>query len=297
MKILNFGSLNIDYVYNVDHIVTPGETISSTIMKVFPGGKGLNQTLALARAGVDVYHAGMVGEDGKMLIELLEKDNVNCKYIRTIPQRTGSAFIQVDQNAQNSIVLYGGANKKNSREFVDEVLANFCEGDIILLQNEINLVDYIIQKAYEKKMVIAFNPSPLDNEILKYDLDKISFFIMNEVEGEQITGEKDVDEILAKMKINYPQAKVIMTQGRSGVVYQDKMQIFRHGAYQVEAVDTTAAGDTFTGYFIASLTKNEEVPKALFISSKASGLAVTKKGAANSIPYLKEVLSADMKLQ
>ncbi len=294
MKILNFGSLNIDYVYNVDHIVMPGETIGSYTMNVYPGGKGLNQTLAIARAGADVYHAGMVGQDGRMLTDLLQNDHVHCDFIRTVSHRTGSAFIQVDKNGQNSIVLNGGANNQNTLTFIESVLNCFDEGDWVLLQNEINLVDEIIQRAYDKKMRIAFNPSPINDALLDYALDKISLFIMNEHEGEQITGEKETDTILAAMHERYPKSRVVLTLGKSGAVYRDNDNIYKHEAFSVEAVDTTAAGDTFTGYFLAAMTRNEDVPSALHIASKAAALAVTKKGAASSIPYLKEVIDVNL---
>lgn len=294
MKILNYGSLNIDYVYNVDHIVTPGETIDSLSVGVFPGGKGLNQSIAIARANASAFHAGMIGEDGSMLIKLLEEDMVNCRYLKTVTQKTGSAFIQVDKAGQNSIVLSGGANKANSKEFVDQALSDFTEGDVLLLQNEINLIEYIIEKASRKKMFIVLNPSPINESLMEYGLDKIALFIMNETEGRQITGEKDTDSILAAMRARYPRAKVVLTLGESGAIYQDAERIIRQDAYKVKAVDTTAAGDTFTGYFIAEMTRGSGFADCLKISSKAAAIAVTKKGAASSIPYLKDVLAADL---
>lgn len=172
MKVLNFGSLNIDLVFSVDHILVPGETTSSFTLNMYPGGKGLNQSIALSRAGAVVYHAGMIGEDGKMLLDLLEKDGVNCNYVCITNEKTGTAFIQVEHSGQNSIVLYGGANRKITKEYVDRVLNNFGKGDIILLQNEINCLDYIIEKSFEKKMTIVFNPSPIDNDLFQYDLKK-----------------------------------------------------------------------------------------------------------------------------
>lgn len=294
MKIINYGSLNIDYVYNVNHIVTPGETIDSLALGVYPGGKGLNQSLAMARAGASVYHAGLTGEDGSMLVKMLKKDGVECRYVRAISQNTGSAFIQVDATGQNSIVLNGGANRSNSKEWVNKVLSGFSEGDVLLLQNEINCIDYIIDTAYTKKMFIILNPSPMNKTIKKCDLHKVAMLIMNEKEGQQITGERDIDSILAAIKINYPDAKVALTLGESGAVYQDSVQTIRHGAYKVAAVDTTAAGDTFTGYFIAVMMEKRNIIDCLEISSKAAALAVMKKGAASSIPYLNEVLAVDL---
>ena len=165
MKVLNFGSLNYDYVYDVDHIVQPGETLDSLNMGTFFGGKGLNQSVAMARAGVHVYHAGMVGEDGDAFYELCRENGVDTTYLRKIDGRNGHAIIQVNREAQNCIIIYGGSNRRITKEFVDEVLADFGEGDIIMLQNEINCLDYIIDRAYEKKMTVILNPSPYDSAL------------------------------------------------------------------------------------------------------------------------------------
>jgi ribokinase len=296
LNVLNFGSLNIDYVYSLDHIVTPGETIHSTEFEMFSGGKGLNQSIALSRAGVSVYHAGMVGQDGNLLIDLCRENGINTKYIKTKPVQTGHAIIQIDKQGQNSIILFGGANRQNTKEFVDTVLSDFNEGDMILLQNEINLIDYIIDRAYEKRMIIAMNPSPLDENLLSCDLNKVSIFILNEVEGYQITHQNNSDDILFQLKKDFPEARIVLTLGDKGSVYQYKDKRCTHGVYAVNAVDTTAAGDTFTGYFLASIAGNESIEVALSLASKAAGIAVSKKGTANSIPYMDEVKNTNLSI-
>ena len=165
MKILNFGSCNIDFVYKLDHIVTIGETETSNSMQVFPGGKGLNQSVALAKAGMEVYHAGCIGTDGEMLTDVLESNGVDISNIKKVDEKTGHPIIQVSSKGDNSIFLYSGSNAKITEEFVDEVLDKFQKGDMLLLQNEINKIDYIIEKAYKKGMCIIFNPSPYNDEI------------------------------------------------------------------------------------------------------------------------------------
>ena len=190
MKVLNFGSLNLDYVYQVESILIPGETQASKSRQIFCGGKGLNQSIALAKAGIPVYHAGLIGEGGEPLLEVCKENGVNTEFIRQIPGPCGHTVIQVDENGQNCILLFGGSNRSMTKEFVDTVLDSFEEGDIILLQNEINELDYIIDRAYEKHMMIILNPSPFDNALENCDLSKISLFLMNEIEGFQITGEK-----------------------------------------------------------------------------------------------------------
>ena len=289
MKVLNFGSLNLDYVYQVESILIPGETQASKSRQIFCGGKGLNQSIALAKAGIPVYHAGLIGEGGKPLLEVCKENGVNTEFIRQIPGPCGHTVIQVDRNGQNCILLFGGSNRSMTKEFVDSVLDSFDEGDIILLQNEINELDYIIDRAYEKKMMIILNPSPFDSALEKCDLSKISLFLMNEIEGFQITGEKEPDSILAKVKELYPKAKVVLTLGGDGSVYQDETGIYRQGIFKVKAVDTTAAGDTFTGYFISSIIDGMPVPDGLKLAARASAIAVSRPGATASIPVRSEV--------
>lgn len=290
MKVLNFGSLNLDYVYSVDHMVKPGETLASFGMNTFCGGKGLNQSIALARAGVPVFHAGMVGGEGKLLLKACKESGIKTDYIRTIPGQSGHTIIQVDKEGQNCILLYGGANRSITREYVDEVLGNFEKRDILLLQNEVNLLDYIIDQAYERGMMIILNPSPYDSALDGCDFSKISMFLLNEVEGEQITGENDAENMLEKLKAMYPKARVVLTLGGEGSVYQYKEERYRQGIYKVKAVDTTAAGDTFTGYFISSVIDGVPVPEGLALAAKAAAIAVSRQGAAASIPSREEVI-------
>lgn len=293
MKVLNFGSLNLDYVYSVDHMVTPGETLASYGMNVFCGGKGLNQSIALAKAGVEVYHAGLIGEEGETLLKTCQEGGVDSRYIRKTTEKSGHTIIQVDKDGQNCILLYGGANQSITREYVDEVLSHFEKGDILLLQNEINLLDYIINQAYEKGMMIILNPSPYNEKLDSCDFKKISMLLLNEVEGAQVTGEKDEKKILVRLKELYPDMQVVLTLGKDGSVYQYKDQVYRQGIFSVQAVDTTAAGDTFTGYFISSILEGMPVDEGLKLAAKASAIAVSREGATASIPVKAEVESVD----
>lgn len=291
MKVLNFGSLNLDYVYQVESILIPGETQASKDRKTFCGGKGLNQSIALAKAGIPVYHAGMIGEEGDILLETCRDNGVNTEFIRKIQGPSGHTVIQVDKDGQNCILLFGGANRSITREFVDQVLENFEKEDLILLQNEISELDYVIDRAYEKGMTIILNPSPYDKGLEKCDLSKVSLFLVNEIEGYQITGEKEPDKILSRIKEIYPDARVVLTLGGDGSVFQDRTGIYRQGIYKVKAVDTTAAGDTFTGYFISSLIDRLPVEEGLKLAAKASAIAVSRPGATASIPMKEEVLN------
>ena len=289
MKVLNFGSLNYDYVYQVEHIVKPGETINSYGMQKNPGGKGLNQSIALSRSGTEVWHAGLVGEDGDELLEISVQEGIHTDYIEKIAGRTGHTIIQVDREAQNSIVLFGGSNQKNNRRYIDQVLGHFEEGDFLLLQNEINELYYIIQRAAEKKMKIILNPSPVNEQINACNLQLVDLFFVNEIEAMCLTGEKEPEKILEEAKKIYPNADIVLTLGEKGSVFQCGDNRVWQEIFSVKAVDTTAAGDTYTGYFISGLLKKKSIEQIMRESACAAGLAVSKKGALDSIPYMAEV--------
>lgn len=289
MKVLNFGSLNVDNVYSVDHIVQGGETISSTRLEVFSGGKGLNQSIALAKAGAPVYHAGLIGEEGDFLLDTCRENGVDTTYIRKLNAKGGHTVIQVDANGQNCIILFGGTNQMVTKEFVDEVLENFEAGDYLVLQNEINQLDYIIDKAYERGMKIVLNPSPFDEKLKTCDLTKIHLFMINEIEGEQITGYSAADEILEALAEKFPHAQFVLTLGSDGAVYYDGKEKVFQDIFKVKAVDTTAAGDTFSGFFLAKQMEGAGVAEALRTAAKASSIAVSRPGAAPSIPTMEEV--------
>lgn len=294
MKVLNFGSLNYDYVYKVDHMILAGETMDSYSLETHFGGKGLNQSVALAKAGVPVKHAGMVGEDGQAFLDFCAENGVDAEYIRKVPGKSGHTIIQLDKNAQNSILLYGGSNRAITKEYVDEVLGHFEKGDILLLQNEVNLMPYIIDTAYGRGMQIVLNPSPYNEALDGCDMGKIAVFLVNEIEGKQITGETEPERILDVMMSRFPDARIVLTLGGDGVVYRDKEQTCRQGIFKVQAVDTTAAGDTFTGYFIAGMLEELPIPDILRRCAKASAMAVSKMGAAESIPTVEEVAAAKL---
>lgn len=292
MKVLNIGSMNLDHVYTVDHIVEPGETQSSTQLQLFLGGKGMNQSVALAKAGVEVYQGGMIGEDGGVFLDACREYGIHADYIRTVDARTGHAIIQIDKNAQNCILLYGGANQALIEAYVDEVISQFDKGDILLLQNEVNLMPYIVDRGYAQGMKIVLNPSPFDDKLKAVDMTKISLFLLNEIEGYQLTGCREPDAIIDSIRERFPHAAVVLTLGSDGAVYADQSCKHFQPIFPVKAVDTTAAGDTFTGYFIAGLAQGMEIPDILRMSAKASSIAVSRAGAVPSIPYRDEVIAS-----
>lgn len=294
VKVLNIGSLNIDYVYNVPHIIIPGETLSSSKLSVFAGGKGLNQSVALSRANAKTFHAGAIGKtDSKVLVQLLKSTTINTDYLYHNDCPSGHTIIQVDTNGQNSIILFGGANHTLTYEQIDRTLDNFQKGDYLIVQNETNLVDYIISKGYQKGLEVCFNVSPYNENIKNIDLNQCAYLIVNEIEGAalaQCDVQQDGQIIAEKLSSMYKNTNIVLTQGTRGSIFKGvgRACIYQE-CYKVKAIDTTAAGDTFLGYFIASISEGIEPKVALKRASAASAIAVTKEGAAPSIPMSDEV--------
>lgn len=291
MKYLVFGSLNIDYVYSVKRVAKEKETIKALKEEIFCGGKGFNQACALAKASSDpIYFAGACGKDGDMLIENMRKLHIKDDYILKTEINTGKALIQVDEKGENSIVIYPGANHEIHEDYIDEVLNHFEEDDVLLLQNEISNINYIIEKASQRKMIICLNPSPFDESIESYE--KIDYLFINEVEGEGLTSLKNPNEIIHTLHKRFPNKNIILTLGENGSMFMDQEgNFYQYGIYQRDVVDTTAAGDTFTGYFIEHYLKEKDGLKALKVAAIASGISVSIKGASNSIPFKEEVMS------
>lgn len=291
MKMVVFGSLNIDKTYSMEEFVCPGQTVSALKMEEFCGGKGFNQAIALRRAGNEVYFAGAVGQDGGMLLEKLKENGIDSAHVKVTSGATGHAIIQVDQQGQNCIIILAGANGEITEDDVDQTLAHFDAGDLIVLQNEIFCVPYILRRAHEKGMIVAFNPSPYNAKIAACDLSCVDYLLVNETEGAGMSGETQTEEILKALQEKYPALNIVLTLGGDGAVYQPKggaERCFRR-ANKVKAVDTTAAGDTFTGFFLSEILRHGKADKALETATAAAGIAVTRKGAEPSIPLLSEV--------
>ena len=292
MKILNFGSINLDYVYRVDHFVRKGETLSADNRSTFPGGKGLNQSVALARAGATVWHAGCIGADGTELRELLVGEGVNVEHLRVLQEvPTGHAVIQNDVSGDNAILILGGANREITEDHVRAAMRDFSEGDCLLLQNEINALPFIAAAAKERHMQIALNPSPVDRNLTDDLLEKVDWFLLNEGEAAALSGVDPADPrmLLSAMQEKYPAAAIVLTLGEEGAIAAIGGAVYRQSVFPVEPVDTTAAGDTFTGYFLSAVWSGQSPQKALEQAARAASIAVTRPGAAPSIPHLREL--------
>ena len=290
-KLINLGSLCVDNVYSVDTIATVGETVASRNHAVFPGGKGLNQSLAASKAGAEVHHIGCVGEDGNWLKEILAEAGVNVGNVRRIETRSGHAVIQVDSAGQNSIVISGGANRSIQVVDHDAAFALIKPGDWLLLQNEINDIEDVLQEAGDRDVNVAFNVAPVDGREQNYCLDAVRLLIVNEVEAAALARESVPDAALDALCGRYPTAHIVLTLGRDGLLHGIGDHREKLAAYRVEAVDETAAGDAFVGYLMAGLLSGEGYAKALILGSAAGALAVTQEGAASSIPKYSDVLA------
>lgn len=292
MKIINFGSLNIDNVYNVQEFVKPGQTIFSNSFQVAAGGKGLNQSIAAARAGAPVIHAGCIGQNGAFLADLMLEAGVDISALLTLDAPNGHTVIEVNAAGQNRIIVYGGTNQMLTEDYLDTVLSKAEPGDLALLQNETNLIASILQKSHEKGMKIVFNPSPMPKDLASLPLHLVDYFMINELEAAQLAdlpADTPYESILDCLAKKYPHAAIVMTLGHNGVLFSQEDTRLSHPIFPVEAVDTTAAGDTYCGYFLAAICRNAPIETALKEASAASAIAVSRPNAAPSIPLYEEV--------
>lgn len=289
-EIMNFGSLNLDQVFRVPHLVRPGETLAARDSHTYPGGKGLNQSIALARAGVRVVHAGKIGPDGALLEETLREAGVDTSLISRAGSASGRAVIQVDDASQNSILLFPGSNREITPEEIDRAVETMGPETMLLVQNEINLIPEIIRRAKQTGHRVICNPAPCTPEVAReFPLEMIDLLVVNEVEGADLSGKEEPDEILDTLTGKFPEMAVLLTLGSRGAVYARGGERISEPAPDVTVVDTTAAGDTFIGYFLAARLRGYPVPMALRYAGTASGIAIGRPGAAPSIPAASEV--------
>lgn len=290
------GSLNMDLVVNVDTMPKPGQTIIGSNFKEVPGGKGANQAVAMARLNGNVSMIGKVGEDGfgQTLINSLKNDKVDTTYIQTAKGATGVALITVDKNAQNSIVVSPGANFEVKEDDIDNNIEAIKNSDIVVLQLEtpLNTIKYALNKAKELNKYTILNPAPavkLDDEIIK----NVDLLTPNETELEIISGvsietEEDIQKA-AQIMIEKGVKELIVTLGSKGSLYINKEKSMFKKAYKVEAVDTTAAGDSYTGALAVALSQDKNIEDAMDFASKVGALSVLKEGTQSSLPTLEDV--------
>ena len=284
-RVFNFGSLNIDHVYRVRSISRPGEAVPAADYHRFAGGKGANQSFAIARAGGSVAHMGKIGPEGRWMLGPMNRDGVDTSHVLVGDEPGGHAIIQVDDQGENSIVVYGGSNRQISRDEIDAAFSFVQKDDVILLQNEISEIPHIIEQAAQRDLPVFLNAAPMDKDVCEYPLSLISAFFINQLEGSDLTGETDTNLIVEKMKSRFPESIIVLTLGRGGCLFDDgKTQ-----GCDVDVVDTTGAGDTFIGYFMAAVCRGGSLETGLKLANQAASICVSRSGAADSIPYDKEV--------
>ena len=283
-KLVNLGSLCVDHVYRVDHLVGAGETVACLDHSVFPGGKGLNQSLAAAKAGASVVHVGAVGADGEWLIDVLRDAGVGVDGIRVVDSASGHAVIQVDPAGANAIVIAGGANRLLGDADIDHAVAAASPGDWLLLQNEINDLERVLERARAAGIRVAFNVAPADGREAGYDLGLVDLLIVNEIEAAALSQVADPAAGIRTLSERYPDLQIVLTLGGDGLLEALGGSVTSMPAYPADAVDETAAGDAFIGYFISSLLEGRDLRPALAAGSAAGALAVTQPGAAASVP-------------
>ena len=288
-KIICYGSLNIDYVYQVEEIASPGETINSKSLEIFPGGKGANQALAAARAGGHVHHAGKIGHDGEWMLSGLQSDEIDTSNVVISDEVTGHAVIQVDSSGENSIVLFGGANQNITKQEIEKTLSKFDQDTILMIQNETSEIKHILNTAIEREMFVCLNPSPISNTIHKLDISRIGLLVVNEIEAQALGGESS--DQMQNLRKKCPSAIIVKTQGSDGgvVLLPDNEEIITYHAKEVVAVDTTAAGDTFLGFLVAGLSNGDGITEAINSACRAAEHCVTVQGAQSSIPHRKQL--------
>ncbi|GAB2799651.1 ribokinase [Halomonas shantousis] len=293
--IYNYGSINIDHVYRVPHLVRPGETLTSQGYRQVLGGKGANQSLAIARAGGRVTHWGRLGQKDRWALETLASSGVNTSHIELTAEASGHALIQVDDTGENAIILHPGANHGFTDTHRDALMASVEAGDWLLMQNECNSPDKIIRLAAERDMKIAFNPAPLSANVTRLPLEYCQLLFLNRGEAAALTGNDErtsAHVLLDALHERLPGVEIVLTLGHEGAFYQYDVQRIELAAHRVEAVDTTAAGDTFIGYFMAARQAGSAIESCLCRASTAAALCVQKAGAAPSIPLANEVEAA-----
>ena len=289
MNIVNFGSMNLDHVYAVPHMIRGGETLLSENLSDVAGGKGLNQSIAVSRSGAAIFHAGMVGVGGEMLLDCLKESGVDTSLLTPCDAPQGHTVIQVDPSGQNSIIVFGGSNQCLTTERIDEILAQFQPGDYLMAQNEISNLGYLLNAAADRGLKIVLNASPINDALLALDFSRVEWLVVNEIECAAIAGCDDVQTAYETLQQRYPNTGILLTIGAEGSVSWKDGEEVRQDAFRVEAVDTTAAGDTFMGYFVGCLAAGVSRAEAMRLASKASSIAVSRPGAAPSIPWMKEV--------
>lgn len=285
MTIFNLGSINADHVYRVPHLPGPGETLAASEMHTGLGGKGANMSVAAARAGAHVAHIGAVGKDGAWAKQRLLEYGVDTRHIAEVTQPTGHAIINVDDGGENAITLFSGANQAITEQAIGAALSAGHAGDILVLQNETNAQPFAAKTGSKLGFRVCYAAAPFQVEAVQAVMPHLDFLILNEVEAEQLTAATGL------IPDALPISDVIITLGSKGSrwIHTPSGEVTQTTAIKVDPVDTTGAGDTFTGYVLAGLDRGLPMGQAIALATKAAAIMVTRMGTADVIPDLKDV--------
>lgn len=278
MTIYNIGSINIDHFYQVDRFAQPGETLLTDQYTAGLGGKGANQSIAVARAGATVAHIGAIGADGHWCLERLKSEGVDCTGCFEVEAATGHAVIQIDAQGENLILVHSGANKCLTRDRIEAGLERAAPGDMLVLQNETNLTREIVSLGRQKGLKIAYSAAPFDPAVTAALLPETELLCVNEQESESLAAQIGCDPE------QLPVPQLLITRGSKGAVFRVGEETFAHPGFKVEAVDTTGAGDCFFGFFLAALDAGMGAQECLDLASAAAAIQVTRPGTAEAIP-------------
>jgi ribokinase len=287
MAIFNLGSVNIDHFYTLPHLPAPGETLSATGHTLGLGGKGMNQSVAAAKAGASVFHIGAIGKRDAWVRDKVQSYGVDCKFLRMVEQDTGHAVIYVDAEGENTIVLEAGANMQQDSEFVVNAIDQAAASDTLLIQNETNLQAFAATFAIVKGMRVIYSAAPFSIKAVTDLVPDVSMLVMNSVEAAQLCSEMGVT--LDKI----PASQVMVTLGAKGAMWRSNEtgEVIEVSSPAVHPVDTTAAGDTYIGYVAAGLDLGMPIKAAMEWAVQAAALKVTRHGTADAIPTADEVKS------
>lgn len=285
MSVFNLGSINVDHFYQLSHIPAAGETVSASSLSTGLGGKGANQSVAVARAGSGVEHIGMVGPDGTAIRAQLKADGVGVAHVGVAMAATGHANVHVDPQGENMIVIFPGANREQSLTLLKSALAEAGPGDVLMLQNETDLTGEAARAAQEAGLYVVYSAAPFEPEAARAMLDRVDLLVLNEVEAEQLS------EALGLPVDEIPVPGILITRGARGAVWRDQATGSETSvpAFPVTPVDTTGAGDCFVGYVVAGLDQGLERAAAMRLGAAASALQVTRHGTADAMPSRSEV--------
>ncbi len=283
MAIFNLGSINIDHVYRVPSLPRPGETLSAQEYSRGLGGKGANQSIAAASAGATTHHIGAIGKGDEWVLEPFLCLGLDQAHIRSLDQTTGHAIIYVDAAAENCIVLYNGANHAITEAQIDKALALAKPRDWLILQNETSLVAYAAAQAKAHGMRVAYSAAPFVAAEVEAVSGSIDLLVLNEGEADLLRRE------LPGFEASHPDLAWLVTRGAKGSIYRHSGDVIEVPSQPAQAVDTTGAGDTYLGYFIAALDAGRTIREAMAEASAAAAIQVSRHGAATAIPLRQDV--------